>query len=335
MNAAAEAAATQRIAGLLRRTGSRAVAAGKAIRRPGRPSCSTRCRMRLRCRSSRPSVKTAAASAAVDGVDFGQQRRQDRAPFEARFAGGEVVRIGVTAWRRAGRAEERHLEQAIVGEVPLAHTSVHTTDLSTASSLRSLRTARKQMHPDRGLAQSEFLAHFGGALLGNVAERKHRALAVGQLIDRRGDLAAALARHQELFLCRPGRDRFVRWRLGRACQRQDPAQPPAPRLPQVEAAVHQDAREPDLEGQVLAIRGDVRKDLDERVLHRLVGILRVAQVVIGDAYGPALLAGDQVAKPLARCITLSGDDQRLDGARQLGILRQGGSRRAGRVGRAG
>ena len=73
---------------------------------------------------------------------------------------------------------------------------------------------------------------------------------------------------------------------------------------------------------MLAVGRDVRKHLDEGVLHRFVGIVRVAQVVIRDAQRAALLSGDEVGEPVAGGIALAGDDQRLDGGGQLRILRQ-------------
>ena len=57
----------------------------------------------------------------------------------------------------------------------------------------------------------------------------------------------------------------------------------------------------------------------ERVLDGLVGVVRVAQVVEGDADGAALLACHQFAEPLARTVALAGDDERLDGAGQLRV----------------
>ena len=104
--------------------------------------------------------------------------------------------------------------------------------------------------------------------------------------------------------------------------RQRPPQPPRARLAQVEAPVHEDAREPDLERQVFAVARDVREHLHERVLHRLVGVVRIAQVLVRDPHGPALLVGHQFAEPLARGVAFAAGDERLDLGRQLRIPRQ-------------
>jgi hypothetical protein len=68
----------------------------------------------------------------------------------------------------------------------------------------------------------------------------------------------------------------------------------------------------------------VGEHLHERVLYRFVGIVDVAQVLVGDADGAALLPGDQLAKALARGVALAGKDQRLDGTRDFGLLGQDG-----------
>jgi hypothetical protein len=122
-----------------------------------------------------------------------------------------------------------------------------------------------------------------------------------------------------------------------ARHRQRPAQPARAGLAQVEAPVDEDPREPHLEGQVLAIAGDVREHLDEGVLHRLVGVVDVAEVLVGDAEGAALLPGHEVAEALACGVTLAGEDEGLDGAgdlRFLGQHRADAARGVGRVGAA-
>jgi hypothetical protein len=59
--------------------------------------------------------------------------------------------------------------------------------------------------------------------------------------------------------------------------------------------------------------------LHEGVLHGLVGIVRIPQIVIGDAERPSLLPADQLGKAIAGGIPFAGDHQRLDGGGQLRI----------------
>ena len=93
----------------------------------------------------------------------------------------------------------------------------------------------------------------GGDAIGQVPFRRRRRRR------RRRPTAARLARH-----------------------RQQPAFPARARLDPVQASVDQDAREPDVERQLLAKRREVLVRLHERVLHRLVRFGRIAQVVIRD-----------------------------------------------------
>ena len=49
----------------------------------------------------------------------------------------------------------------------------------------------------------------------------------------------------------------------------------------------------------------MREHLEECVLHRFVGVVSIAEVVIRDAHGPPLLAGHKLPKPFAREIAVS------------------------------
>ena len=83
-----------------------------------------------------------------------------------------------------------------------------------SSSFRSLRTARNRCtRTVASLKPSAWLTSLV-RLLGDMAEREHQPLPIGQLLDRRRDLSRALARHQPLFGARLLRDRF---RRGRGC----------------------------------------------------------------------------------------------------------------------
>ena len=91
----------------------------------------------------------------------------------------------------------------------------------------------------------------------------------------------------------------------RAGHRHQPALAARPRLDPVQASVDQDAREPHVEGQLLAERREVLIRLHERVLHRFVRFGRVAQVVVRDPGRRGAGAGRRVprtarARPPAR-----------------------------------
>ena len=53
-------------------------------------------------------------------------------------------------------------------------------------------------------------------------------------------------------------------------------------LPAIQTAVDENPREPDLERPGLAIGRNPGKDLDERVLNRLVGLRHVAKILVGN-----------------------------------------------------
>jgi len=130
-----------------------------------------------------------------------------------------------------------------------------------------------------------------------------------------------LARDQPILGRRLRGHRIRRSRVRRRRHRERPSQAAGPRFPHIQAPVHQDAREPDLEGQVLAIRGDVGEHLDERVLHGLVRIVGVAQILVGNPDGAPLLAGEDVLTNMhanttipevlgaARAWEVTGDDR--------------------------
>ena len=64
--------------------------------------------------------------------------------------------------------------------------------------------------PDGGLAQSERLAHFARAVVGNVAHREDHALTIGQLFNGLGDVPGALGGDHAIF-----RAWLHCWRIGR------------------------------------------------------------------------------------------------------------------------
>src|SRR5262249_29407923 len=90
---------------------------------------------------------------------------------------------------------------------------------------------------------------------------------------------------------------------------------PCARLPTVQAAIDENPREPDLERPRLAICADMAKYLDERVLDGLVGLGRVAEILICNARGAALVVGNELAETLSRLVHLAPLNQlaNLDG----------------------
>ena len=141
-----------------------------------------------------------------------------------------------------------------------------------------------------------------------MAQHEDGPLPAVEPIDRRGEPGAPLARQQP----RLGIGGGVPLNAGRASSTPvassagaNQRSRRAARLAAIEAAVDENAREPDLERPGLAVRADVAEDLDERVLHRFVGFGGVAEILIGDAQRAALMDGDQLGEPLARLVGLA------------------------------
>ena len=160
---------------------------------------------------------------------------------------------------------------------------------------------------------------------------KNGALSCGQLRNRCRNLTPALAGQQPIFGARLWRHQLAWRRLVRRHCRQDPAQAAGPRLPKIQTPVHEDAGEPDLERQLLAVAGDVREHLDEGVLYRFIGVMHVPQVVIRNTGRAPLLEGDKTREPFPSRVALSSDDKRLDLGRERGLLGQR-RRRSGATG---
>ncbi len=96
----------------------------------------------------------------------------------------------------------------------------------------------------------------------------------------------------------------------------DPALLPPARLQAIERRIHQDARKPDLEGQLASILIDVQEHLHERVLHRLIRIGRIPQILERDPDSPPLHQRHERAEAFASRVTVTSFDQRLDLGRQ-------------------
>ncbi len=167
---------------------------------------------------------------------------------------------------------------------------------------------------------------FGWRPLVQMAEREHQPLPIRQGRHRGGDLLPALLGQQTPLVRRiAGRDLLNGTPVVFIRRVADPALLAAARLEAIERGVHQDAREPDIEGQVASILFDVQEHFHEGVLHRFISIGRIAQVVERDTHGPPLHQRDQRTKPFARFVSLSVLDQSLD--------LSGNDRGRGRVGR--
>ena len=85
----------------------------------------------------------------------------------------------------------------------------------------------------------------------------------------------------------------------------NPSFPPAPGLEAVQATVDQDAREPDLEWEILAERAHVGISLHESILHCFVTVRRIAQIVKRNSSRSALMALDKGSIGLPRLIQLT------------------------------
>jgi hypothetical protein len=168
-----------------------------------------------------------------------------------------------------------------------------------------------------------------------VAQHEDGPLTAVQPIDGRGDRRAAFAREQPVLGVggRPGGgDGLVRAGDFGA---DEPAIAAAPRLAPIQAAVDENAGEPDLARPRLAVGGDVREHLDERVLDDLVGIGGVPEILVGDARRAALVDLDERAEALAGLIHVAALDEAADLDRDPRILRQRGGRPPRRSARQG
>jgi hypothetical protein len=61
----------------------------------------------------------------------------------------------------------------------------------------------------------------------------------------------------------------------------------------------------------------MREYLEERILHRFVRIVRVAQIVIRDTQRASLMVRHQIREAVARRLAVANEHQRLDCRRYL------------------
>ncbi len=151
----------------------------------------------------------------------------------------------------------------------------------------------EQVHTNRRFVEPRHGAHFSRRLAIKVAQHKNLSLPVWQLRQRGRQLLATFAEQHLILRARTARRQvFCRitlhaHRVGRWGRH--PALPSPPRLQPVEASVDQDARKPDLEGQVFTERAEVDVGLHESVLHRLISVRRLTQVMKRDPDSPTLV----------------------------------------------
>src|SRR5262245_6250315 len=110
--------------------------------------------------------------------------------------------------------------------------------------------------------------------------------------------------------------------------RNEPPIAAGPRLPPIQTAVDENPREPDLEPPALPIRGNVRKDAEERVLNRLVGLGGIAKILIRNPRRAALMERDELRKTLASLVHPPVFDQRANLDGDPGVVREGSRRSA-------
>ena len=167
-----------------------------------------------------------------------------------------------------------------------------------------------------------------------MAQNHGGALAHRQPVDGRRQPRPLLLGQQHRFRRRLAARRPVRDHALPGLRRRHPPRATAARLQSVEAGVDENAREPQLEEEVLPKRGQVRERLEERVLNDLVHFGGVAEIVVGDARRPALLPVDDCPEPLGRLFPAPGGEKALHLAGEPGLDRRGrirgGRRRRGR-----
>ena len=143
-----------------------------------------------------------------------------------------------------------------------------------------------------------------------MTQHKHQALPIGQFTHGFLQPAPAFVLQHLIFRARTPRWEVLRRipldtiRINRR-PRDPPFTPPASFQP-VKAAINQDAREPDLKGQILAERAHVRVGLHEGVLDRFIPVGRVAKIVKRNSSRSALMALDQGRICLPGLVKLTG-----------------------------
>ena len=130
------------------------------------------------------------------GVGFADHARGDVAERRGQHETAVLAALALAQVRFVNGSErigKANLDQPIVGEVSAVHTAGVSGSRPRASRLRrltrpleqlaELADRAEQMHAHSRFAQPERLTDFAGGVLGDVAEREHEPLPIGQLLD--------------------------------------------------------------------------------------------------------------------------------------------------------
>src|SRR5262245_49497894 len=189
--------------------------------------------------------------------------------------------------------------------------------LGASQQRAQLARGSEQVDTHRRFVQPRHRADFLRRAVAVLAQHKNRPLPSVETIDGRGHARASFARQKRAFgIARNGCGcRDARFVGRRDIALDEPAVAPCARLATVQAAIDENPRKPDLERPGLAICADMAKYLDERVLDGLVGLGRVAEILICNARCAALMVGNELAETLSRLVHLAPLNQlaNLDG----------------------
>jgi hypothetical protein len=183
----------------------------------------------------------------------------------------------------------------------------------------------EEMNPHRRFVQA---GHFGNVPRGMIrvlTQHEYQPLAAREAPDCRDNLLAPLTSDQKIFrrsiagACRPV-DRVPIATAGVGIREHPTGSAHSGFLP-IEAAVDQDAREPDLKGQVSLKGGDVHIRLHKSILNGFVGLGGVAEIMPGNARRPPLLTCHDLREQVPGSVVVARRDQILDlcGEARLGL----------------
>ena len=254
------------------------------------------------CARSRSAVKTSSVSASASVAQPVHELREI-----SRSARAHVGAVGQVLGRRRIERLAAPLGEVAVEQPIVVRDGARRADHGLPPSRpRSLRAARNRWTRTVDSFKPGHRADFARRAVAVVAQHEDGPLPAVEPIDgrrqpRRAARARAAALRDRASAAPPNAGRASSTPVASSAGANQPLAARA-RLAAIEAAVDENAREPDLERPRLAIRADVAEDLDERVLHGFVGFGGIAQVLIGDAQRPPLMHGDELGEPLARLV---------------------------------
>jgi hypothetical protein len=164
------------------------------------------------------------------------------------------------------------------------------------------------MDPDGRFVEADHRAHFTWRAIAVVTQHEDGTLPAFEPIDGGGHPRAAFAGEQPGFGVRLSssvggmgceRDATVETGSRRVVRRHDPSVAAHARLPAIEAAIDENAGEPDFERPRFAVRTDVAEHLDEGVLDGFVGLGGITEILESDAKCAALMCNDESFETLA------------------------------------